>query len=255
MSKWNSLVLYSKTPDTKKATVPRKSNEPHPSAKHPRLQPPGGILTSLSGRVSACWLGWRDGGLLTRSLGNFFTRRHFVTLGACPSGSPFWRHRCFFGLKFGFRLRKSCRTWNRSCRCFRVVFSVLYKWESEQKQTDTDTHRINRKSKTYGDSDTNMWLLGPSEPAWCFVPGRARSGQRRSKVHGLKAKPGCTVWVHESFLRSNRVAQVTLMELCWGRVSMSTVRDWHQPWNQQLLGKDLGRRAKFKFNKTEGCWE
>lgn len=175
--------------------------------------PQGSILTSLSGRVSARWLGWRDGGLLTRRLGNFFNRRHFVTLGADPGGSPFWRHRCFFGLRFGFRLRKSWRRWNRSCRCFRVVFSVLYKWESEQKQTDTDTHHIHRRSKTYGDSDTNTWLLGPSEPAWCAIAGRAQSGAQRIKCSQAESQTGCIIRVHKSFLQSNRVTQVTLMKL------------------------------------------
>lgn len=156
--------------------VSRRSNQPHPRAKHPRLKPPGGILTSLSGRVSACWLGWRDGGLLTRSLGNFFNRRRFVTLGACPSSSLFWKPRCFFVFRFGFRLRKSRRRWSRSCRCFRVVFSVLYKWESEQKHTDTDTHQINGRSKTYGDSGRNTRLLGPREPVWALHQREHRWG-------------------------------------------------------------------------------
>lgn len=71
----------------------------HQATKRPSFPEeatPRGILTSLPGRVSACWLGWRDGGLLTRSLGVFFNRRHFVTLRAGPSSSPFWKHRCFF---------------------------------------------------------------------------------------------------------------------------------------------------------------
>lgn len=150
----------------------------HQATKRPSFPEeatPRGILTSLPGRVSACWLGWRDGGLLTRSLGVFFNRRHFVTLRAGPSSSPFWKHRCFFGLRFGFRLRKSWRRRNRSCRCFRVVLSVLYKWESEQKQTDTDTHHIEEERGIRRQWHTNTQLFGPWEPVWSSALAREQS--------------------------------------------------------------------------------
>lgn len=135
-SKLNPLVLHlsHQTPETPLflGEAIRRSLERSTLHSTPR-----GILTSLSGRVSARWLGCRDRGLLTRSLGIFFKRRHFVALGAGPSSGPFWRHGWLFGLGFGFRLRKSWRRWSRSGWCFRVVFSVLYKRKSGQKQTNT----------------------------------------------------------------------------------------------------------------------
>lgn len=85
--------------------------EPHTAEPHTLYLPtmPQGILTGLPGWVSACWLGWRDGGLLTGSLDSFSIRRHFIPFVAGPSSGPFGRHRRFFWFRFGFRFGRSWR--------------------------------------------------------------------------------------------------------------------------------------------------
>lgn len=244
VSKLNPLGFCPKTGDIEKALIPRELAPPR--AEHPSLNPAGGILTSLSGCVSACWLGWRGGGLLTRSLGIFFNRRHFVTLGAGPGSSPFWRHRCFGGLRFGLRLRKSWGTWRRSCRCLREVFSVLYKRESKQRQTDADTHHINGRSETRGDSDTQwQWYTrAVARPLGTSVRLRTRASNAWGQNEG------------ESQTTVRCPAALLTPATTWGRTShpgevmvRTNVNVHHQGWQPALT---RGHESYLEFHKVEG---